>query len=85
MILLDVFLSFYLFVLILKLSPSYLLTALGVWLFEMQHNRSIFYVLPIWNFFAREISKHADLHSSVVKNIDISVNIDTEISERYQY
>ncbi len=25
------------------------------------------------------------LHSSVVKNIDISINIDTEISERYQY
>ncbi len=25
------------------------------------------------------------LHSSVVKNIDISISIDTEISERYQY
>ncbi len=26
-----------------------------------------------------------DVCSSVVKNIDISINIDTEISERYQY
>ncbi len=26
-----------------------------------------------------------DLCTSVVKNIDISINIDTEISERYQY
>ncbi len=25
------------------------------------------------------------LHTSVVKNIDISISIDTEISERYQY
>ncbi len=25
------------------------------------------------------------LRASVVKNIDISINIDTEISERYQY
>ncbi len=25
------------------------------------------------------------VESSVVKNIDISINIDTEISERYQY
>ncbi len=25
------------------------------------------------------------LYNSVVKNIDISINIDTEISERYQY
>ncbi len=24
-------------------------------------------------------------YTSVVKNIDISINIDTEISERYQY
>ncbi len=25
------------------------------------------------------------MHTSVVKNIDISISIDTEISERYQY
>ncbi len=33
----------------------------------------------LWTFAQRLVS------SSVVKNIDISISIDTEISERYQY
>ncbi len=39
-----------------------------------------------WNFQAG-VSRQVvvKLCSSVVKNIDISISIDTEISERYQY
>ncbi len=31
------------------------------------------------------IDRSQNVGSSVVKNIDISISIDTEISERYQY
>ncbi len=37
----------------------------------------------IWASALREVDDSED--SSVVKNIDISISIDTEISERYQY
>ncbi len=43
--------------------------------------------MKLWRFqkVLHKWAKKTVVQGSVVKNIDISINIDTEISERYQY
>ncbi len=58
---------------------GFFLQLIGLFWYHMC--KSISYI----STFPAHLSQSTYVTSSVVKNIDISINIDTEISERYQY